>query len=334
MSYRWKLTFIIIIIATLIPYSNGCNNNKMYDITTTEKINVEYLGRKVVIDDKVDVSNIIYIILKTEKQPVVEDINNDHTGYFTLSDGTQIPIKINNNCIIIDGYKYNVQNSYEMLWNIFSKYIYDIDFIIKKVEECDLIKLYAKDANTEYVLNKNEIAKLSEILSISVPKRESVPGIFIEYPYYEIAIESNNGSNASIVFLNNSLISVNDGDYHSWYTTTDDLLEYVSTLLPIEKIKDKYDIKYLYNSSKVTVINSIYEGEYIYKASGLARVLSKGIKTKSYETNGHSLKLNLIFTINNDNYNVYVYENYFEYLDNYYSLPNAFNLILNILAAG
>lgn len=333
MSYRLKLTFIIFIIATLVPYSNGCDN-KMYDITTTEKINVDYLGRNVVIDDKVDVSNIIYIILQTEKQPVDEDIKNEHTGYFTLSDGTQVPIKISSNYIIIGGYKYNVQNSYEMLWNIFSKYIYDIDFIIKKVEECNLIKLYAKDVNTEYVLNKNEIAKLSEILSNSEPKRESGPGIFIEYPYYEVTIELNNGSNVNIVFLNNSLISVNDGDFDSWYTTTNDLLEYISTLLPTDKIKDEYDIKYLYNSSKVTVINSIYEGEYIYKASGLARILSEGIKTKSYESNEQSLKLDLIFTINNDNYNVYVYENYFKYLDNYYSLPNAFNLILNILAAG
>lgn len=168
---------IIILILIVVISMSGCTRNMKPDISDTVKINFNYLGRNVEINEKTDISNIKYIISKMENQPVEEAIEEDNTkGYFTLSNGTEIPFKISDNKIIIGNLRYYSQNSDEMLWNIFSKYIYDISFINKKINECSMIKLIAKDAGTMYVLNDSEKLTLIEMLS-KFKAKESTQGM-------------------------------------------------------------------------------------------------------------------------------------------------------------
>lgn len=134
--------------------------------------------------------------------------------------------------------------------------------------------------------------------------------------------------------MNNSYIYIKDDMFFSHYSSIDELCKYVSTLLPVEKIKDKNSIKYLFNSSKIKVNNSIYMGEYTSKVTGIVRKLSEGLNEGIKEPAESTEKIELVFTINDETYNVDVYKNYFIYLGDYYSSPGIFNIIINIVAAG
>lgn len=119
-----------------------------------------------------------------------------------------------------------------------------------------------------------------------------------------------------------------------YYGSTDDLWIYVSALLPVEKSKDKNSILYLFNYSKLTVNNTVYKGEYVYRVTGIVRVLVEEIEEIESGYTETSEKIELVFTIYDETYNVDIYENYFTYLDNRYLSPGIYNKILSALSTG
>lgn len=337
MSKKRNVIIIFISIAIIALYLNGCENNKDADIAETVKINFNYLGRDVEINEKTEINNIKHIISQMEKQPVEEDADDGRiNGYFTLASGTQVPFKTTGSNIIIGNFKYHAQGAENMLRNIFSKYIYDIGFIIDKLNESKIIKLTAKDTGDTYTLNDSEKSALIGLLSNFKPI-EVGSGIFIEYPFYEINIETGNNSAVIINITADGSIYIKDNLFSSHYGSTDNLWKYVSALLPVKQSKDESNILYLFNSSKVTVNNTVYMGEYVHRVANIVRCLVEEIDKVEEVGTGYaetSKKIELVFTIGNEAYSVDVYKNYFIYSSKIYSSPDIYNKIISALSVG
>jgi len=335
MLIKKNVIFIFISMAFIVLILNGCKNNKNTDIADTVKINFSYLGRDAEINEKTDIDNIIYIISQMKKRPAGEDADSGQIkGYFTLEKGMQVPFKITDHTIVIGNFEYYTQVFYDILWKVFSDYIYDIGFIIDKLNKGNMTKLTAKDTGDLYILNDPEKSELTKLLSNFKPI-ETGSGLFIEYPFYEIFIETGNNSTVKISIADNGSIAIEDNLICSYYGSTDDLWIYVSALLPVEKSKDKNSILYLFNYSKLTVNNTVYKGEYVYRVT--VRVLVEEIEETEEigsEYTETSEKIELVFTIYDETYNVDIYENYFTYLGNRYVSPGIYNKIVSALSTG
>jgi len=336
MILKRNVFFIFILIAIIGLTLNGCENNINPDIADTVKINFSYLDRDVEIKEKSDIDNIIYIISQMKKRLYEEDTDYSQIkGYFTLAKGMKIPFKTIGSNIVIGNYEYFSQDFSDMPWKIFADYIYDISFIINKLKESNMIRLTAKDTGDVYILNDSEKSKLTKLLS-KFKLIETGSGIFIEYPFYEIIIEMGNNNTVKISIADDGSITIKDNQISAYYGSTKELWRYATALLPVKNSKDKNNLLYLFNYSKVIVNNTVHNGEYV-RGTDIIRVLVEEIEEIEEVESGYtdaSEKIELVFTIYNETYIINIYENYFTYLGNRYLSFGIYNKIMSTLSTG
>lgn len=332
-----KVSMLIFILICSIALTCCTKTNKIPDKPQSILLN---MGEKQInIEDETDVFNIYSIIQTMKVSSQVNEAEQGIKGELIFNKNNKQNITFGENYIILDGKAYEGIEKCVAIKNILNKYIYDKKYLIEAVEKSDVIQLFANDISDNRIFTDKEKSQLITTLnSMDIRYMEPTGApIVSDFPDYSLQLCSKNKENVytTIYIPNSDLINV-AGNTISIYSTGDDLWKMASSLIIPHKFIDKANPSYLFNAKKVELNDGLEyglgSGEYTNRLLWIVRLLKDGeLAAKNTIENK---KLTLIFTKENEAYEVTVYKEGFVYNNKFYNKPNVLDEIISMLLAG
>lgn len=215
------------------------------------------------------------------------------------------------------------------IFRIAEQNIYSAIQLSKVVENCNNVRIEANDLNNQLILkNNDELVKiLKESSQIKDDSEKMVISLGKNYPDYKITLGL--GSQDIVIHLQNEKYFYIEGQKSiRVYNSTNSFWNYCIKVLPYDKpVPGSLEFLFIANSLECKEIGNLK-----HRKLGVARLLQKG----AFQENKKVIdpRYHLIFTFNQEQIEITLGNNSFEYNGKTFKLDNVDKEFFNLVSAG
>lgn len=330
-----RLTGCLLIILLLI-FIEGCGTKRPIAFVKQQSLKniilTDDVWGRVIIDDKVTLSNIEFFLSKLQPSKL-------KPSNLLLESAIKAQLFFQDNgkeMYFTEEWAYDGKKVYEgkdtnAIFAILKKDLYSKRQLGEMIQNSPVVTLSAKDINKSFqVANKSTLAQAILTSSQVNGELEQVVQLPPEYPFYQINISLSNSKRVVVTVLSPDFFVVNDLEKLHVFSNGKKLWEYFVANLGKPVLRPD-QIAYLFQADNIQ--SSKWGGDLLPKKMFIVRVLTDGKLLNKKPVN---LKENneLTFKINGKKFKVQVYDNYFFYKGRIYSLPGVMENLEKVVSAG